>query len=128
MNIKKKKTVNTFISKIDHIKWFIAFFIFFTTIFANVYYKLKYSLEIRFIFTIINLVIIYYIVLKTKKGKYIYSFIKSSIFEMQKVRWPSKEDAFQTTFVVIVLIALISLILWVVDSLFSYIVALLIFR
>jgi len=58
----------------------------------------------------------------TAVGRSIWQFTFDSRLEVKKMVWPTRQEATQTTLVVILLVILIGLFLWGVDSLLGWIV------
>ncbi|HSH84083.1 MAG TPA: preprotein translocase subunit SecE [Guyparkeria sp.] len=58
----------------------------------------------------------------TAVGRSIWQFSFDSRLEVKKMVWPTRQEATQTTLVVILLVFLIGLFLWGVDSLLGWIV------
>ena len=52
----------------------------------------------------------------TAKGQGFLTFAKDSRIEVRKVVWPTRQEAIQTTFIVLVATLLMSLLLWGLDS------------
>jgi preprotein translocase subunit SecE len=61
----------------------------------------------------------------TTQGKKALTFIKGARTELRKVTWPTRQETFQTTLVVFVMVVIMALILWALDSLFLWLVSLL---
>lgn len=56
----------------------------------------------------------------TEQGKMARSFLHESQFEMRKVVWPTRQEATQTTLVIVFVVLVISVILWLIDMLLGY--------
>ncbi|MDD2893779.1 MAG: preprotein translocase subunit SecE [Halothiobacillaceae bacterium] len=57
------------------------------------------------------------LVLWTELGQRLMSFSRESRVELRKVVWPTRQETIQITLIVLVLVFLIGLFLWLVDSL-----------
>ena len=57
-------------------------------------------------------------------GKLVYSYISDSKVEIKKVTWPTKQETTQTTLIVVGVVIIAALILWGLDSLFSFVMSL----
>ena len=53
----------------------------------------------------------------TAKGRAAWQFIKDSRTEVRRVVWPARQETVQTTFVVVGVVLIMSVVLWVIDSL-----------
>ena len=49
-------------------------------------------------------------------------FIKDSRAELQKVTWPTKQELFMNTVVVLVAVVLVAVSIWVADTVFSVLI------
>ncbi|NVK31152.1 MAG: preprotein translocase subunit SecE [Gammaproteobacteria bacterium] len=54
------------------------------------------------------------------QGKELSGFLRSVRSETRRVVWPSRQETLQTTMIVIVLVILVGLFLWLIDSIFSF--------
>lgn len=52
----------------------------------------------------------------TTQGKQVYAFAKEAKVELEKVVWPSRQETTQTTFIVMVMVAVTGFVLWGIDS------------
>lgn len=59
----------------------------------------------------------------TTKGKTFISFAKEAQIEVRKVVWPTRQEAMQTTFIVLAVSAIAALILWGLDGILVRLVA-----
>ncbi|MBR2182590.1 MAG: preprotein translocase subunit SecE [Acidaminococcaceae bacterium] len=49
-------------------------------------------------------------------------FIKESKAELQKVTWPTKQELFMNTIVVLVAVVLVAVCIWIADTVFSVLI------
>lgn len=61
---------------------------------------------------------------KQKGGIRPVKFLKSVWFELKKVSWPNKKEMTTYTTVVVVSVILMAIILWIFDSIFSFLLGL----
>ena len=64
------------------------------------------------------------IALQTEKGRNAAIFAKEARTEVRKVVWPTRQEAVQTTGIVLVVTLLMSLLLWGLDSVLFWLVGL----
>jgi preprotein translocase subunit SecE len=57
-----------------------------------------------------------FIASKTTVGATVLSYVGDTNVEVRKVVWPSRQETLQTTLVVILMVMLVALLLWAVDS------------
>ncbi len=58
----------------------------------------------------------------TSKGKQAMEFARESRMEVRKVVWPTRQESIQTTLIILVFVAVISLFLWGTDALLAWVV------
>jgi preprotein translocase subunit SecE len=61
-----------------------------------------------------------FIASKTAVGSTVLSYVGDTNVEVRKVVWPSRQETLQTTLVVIIMVMLVALMLWGVDSLLGW--------
>ena len=60
---------------------------------------------------------------RTVKGKSFLVLLKEARLEIRKVVWPTRPEMVQTTAIVVVFVLVVALLLWVFDSLISWLVS-----
>lgn len=83
----------------------------------------QFSAPIRAVGVIIVVLVALFVWLRTKLGAAAWRLAKEARVEMRKVVWPTRQETLQTTLMVIVIVALLALILWGVDSVFALIIS-----
>lgn len=63
------------------------------------------------------------IVLTTAKGQGFLGALKESRVELRKIVWPTRQETWQTTLIVLAVVVVTALLLWGVDSLFGWIIS-----
>ena len=63
---------------------------------------------------------------RTEKGRTLFRFFKEADIERRKVVWPSRAETMQTTLLVLVVTVIISILLFLIDSVLSKLVRMLI--
>lgn len=58
----------------------------------------------------------------TLVGQKAKTFYQETLDEVKKVVWPTRQEAMQTTLMVLILSVTISIILWIIDSFFLYVI------
>ncbi|NQY27605.1 MAG: preprotein translocase subunit SecE [Piscirickettsiaceae bacterium] len=61
-----------------------------------------------------------FIASKTAVGSTMLSYLRSTQVEVRKVVWPSRQETVQTTMIVLIMVLLVALMLWGVDSLLGW--------
>ena len=60
------------------------------------------------------------IALQTALGRAAWAFRRDAIIEVRKVVWPTRKETVQTTMIVLVVVIIMSLLLWALDSLLAW--------
>ncbi len=56
----------------------------------------------------------------TEKGRALFAFLKGARQEVRKMVWPTRQEALQTTLIVMVLVVLVGIFLWLIDMLLGW--------
>jgi preprotein translocase subunit SecE len=59
----------------------------------------------------------------THQGKGFMTLLKDAQVELRRITWPTKQDTFQTTWIVLVIVLIMSLILWGIDTIFGWLIS-----
>lgn len=60
------------------------------------------------------------IALQTALGQTAWAFRRDAIIEVRKVVWPTRKETVQTTMIVLIVVMIMSLLLWALDSLLAW--------
>lgn len=60
------------------------------------------------------------IALQTALGQTAWAFRRDAIIEVRKVVWPTRKETVQTTMIVLVVVMIMSLLLWALDSMLAW--------
>ena len=88
------------------------------------YYYGQESVLLRAVGVVVAVGIAGLIAMQTLKGRTAVTFAKESRTEVRKVVWPTRQEAIQTTGIVLVVTLLMSLLLWGLDSVLFWVVGL----
>ena len=99
--------------------WVLALGLIFLAVWANSFYSYV-GLLYRVIGVILVLSASIVVLRYTEFGNQAYVLINQSFVEVRKVVWPNRTETTQTTFIVAAAVIAASLILWGLDSLFSF--------
>lgn len=102
-------------NSLDFLKWGLIVLLLATAVGGNLFYA-DQSVLYRAIGVVALIVIAGLIALQTEKGRNALAFAKESRTEIRKVVWPTRQEAIQTTFIVLLATLIMSLILWGLDS------------
>lgn len=117
----KSKTVDASKPKADLLKWGLVGLIIAAAVAANYYFILQ-PLPIRLAGWLLVLVAVILIGWQTATGKKVAGFIKEARIELRKVVWPTRQETFQTALIVLVIVAIMGLLLWGLDSILLWII------
>ena len=105
--------------RLDPVKWVVVLAILAGGIYANSYYA---AVEILFraIAGVVIAGVALAVALQTEKGAATWDLAREARVEVRKVVWPTPQETTQTTLIVVVVVIVVALILWALDSLFSW--------
>ena len=109
---------------LDRFKWLVIIAIVIVAVVANIYYG-QVAGAIRAAIGIVGLLILLWLYFTTALGQVSLGFFKGAQAEMRKVVWPTRPEALQMSVIVLVILVIMSIILWGVDSCFLWLVGLL---
>lgn len=102
--------------------WLVTIVLIAAAIAGNWYFAKQYAAPIRAVGVIALILIALIIWLRTTIGAAAWKLTKEARLEMRKVVWPTRQETLQSTMMVIIIVALLSLFLWGIDSLFALII------
>ncbi len=106
---------------IDWMKWMAVLALGAGGVFGNWYYQDE-SLLIRAVALVATGLLAGFVALQTERGQRVWNLARHARTELRRVVWPTRQEASQTTLIVLILILFFSLILWGLDSLLSMLV------
>lgn len=117
-------------SPLDIVLWFIALTLLFGATMANSYLP-KYWIAANDVWVrvgvIVGCVIIALALLYvTRQGKNFIQLLKDSRVELRRVTWPTKEETVTSSWHVIVVVIITAILLWCFDTIFSWLMKLII--
>jgi len=110
-------------SSFDTLKWGVVFLLLAGAVAGNYVYG-EASVLIRAVAVVIAVIVAGLIAMQTEKGSNALIFAKEARTEVRKVVWPTRQEAVQTTGIVLVVTLLMSLLLWGLDSVLFWVVGL----
>lgn len=109
------------VERLEPLKWFVGLALMALAIYGNSYFS-EESLLYRVLGILVVAGISLYVLSFTAKGRDFFSLLKESRSEMRKIVWPTKQETLQTTCGIIVIVLLVALILWMVDTLLGWLI------
>lgn len=118
----KKKPANTVKniknptnSKQDMLKWATIVLLIGAATVAHVHWQ-SIALPLRVSGWIIVLAVALLLAAQTQRGRLVRAFINEAQIELHKVVWPTRQETVQTTTVVAIVVLIMAVLLWVLDS------------
>ena len=111
MNAKAESTGN----RLDIVKWLVVIGIMGAGVYANMMYA-DVGIFYRALAGIAVVAVALVVAMQTDQGRAAWDLAKESRVEVRKVVWPSRQETTQTTLIVVVVVALVGLMLWGLDS------------
>ncbi len=106
-------------SKLDGLKWAVVVALVAAGVVGNSVYS-EESLLYRVIALLVIAGIAGFVALQTAKGAAFFTLFKEAKAEIRKVVWPTRQETTQTTLIVTVVVLIVGLLLWGLDSLLSW--------
>ena len=118
MNIKSEEKEY----RLDFAKWLIVAALVAAGIVGNSHFSAQ-PLFYRALALIALAVVALFVAYNTEKGAGIWSLVQGSVIELRKVVWPTRQETLQTTLMIAVIVLIMAMVLWGVDSFFAYFVS-----
>ncbi|WP_426359578.1 preprotein translocase subunit SecE [Pseudocolwellia sp. HL-MZ19] len=106
---------------LDFLKWALVLIILASAVAGNYIFG-EESVLYRAIGVVVAIAIAGLIAMQTEKGRAAVIFAKESKTEIRKVVWPTRQEAIQTTAIVLVATLIMSIIMWGLDSVLFWVV------
>ncbi len=106
-------------TSLDWLMWSFVLALIIAGLFANYYYNTQ-PWPLRLLGWLLLLVIAGFVAVQTRLGKSALEFARESRTELRKVYWPTRPETIQTTLIVAVMVVVLALVLWGVDSLLMW--------
>ena len=100
---------------LDTVKWLLVVVLLGTAVGGNYYFG-EMSVLVRAIGVVVAVAVALFIAAKTVKGAQFVNFASESRTEVRKVVWPTREEATQTTLIVLAATFVMALLLWGLDG------------
>jgi preprotein translocase subunit SecE len=112
----------TQVPRFDAFKWLLVIAIILTGVVGNYLYT-DQSLLYRALALVALGLLALFVALQTARGKTFYTMFQEARGEIRKVVWPNRQETTQTTLIVLLVVLVMSLLLWGLDSLLSWIIS-----
>ncbi len=112
-------------SPLDVFKWLLAAAFLAAAVAGNVIYA-----DMALLYRVVGVVVLMLtsagIALTSSQGRAFLQLLKEANIERRKVVWPTRQETTQTTMIVVAVVFFMALILWGLDSLFGWLISLLV--
>ncbi|WP_339644597.1 preprotein translocase subunit SecE [uncultured Porticoccus sp.] len=105
--------------RLDGLKWLLVVLLVSAAIYGNYYFATE-SLLYRVIAILAVALVAGFVALQTRKGDSFITLLRGAYTEARRVIWPTRQERNQTTLMVVVVVLVMSLILWGLDTLFGW--------
>ncbi|PHS74315.1 MAG: preprotein translocase subunit SecE [Porticoccus sp.] len=105
--------------RLDGLKWLLVVLLVSAAIYGNYYFATE-SLLYRVIAILAVALVAGFVALQTRKGDSFITLLRGAYTESRRVVWPTRQERNQTTLMVVVVVLVMSLILWGLDTLFGW--------
>ena len=106
--------------RLDAIKWLLVVAVVAAGVVGNSHFSAE-SILYRAIGLLVLAGVAVFIALQTAKGVAIADVVRGSLVELRKVVWPSRQETNQTTLIVLVVVFVMAIILWLLDTFFGFV-------
>ncbi len=86
------------------------------------YYADEVMTLIRAVGLVVAVVIASVVILQTQRGRNMFGFVREADEQRRKVVWPTRQETFQTTLIVIVITIITAILLFIMDSVFGWLI------
>jgi preprotein translocase subunit SecE len=112
LNLKSERTPNP---SLDWLKWSVAVLLLIAMMVANYYFSAQ-SVPLRIAGNIVAGLLVLGVFSLTEKGKRFWVFAGEAKNELRKVVWPTRQEAMQSTLLIVIFVVIAGLFLWGIDS------------
>jgi len=106
---------------LDFLKWSVVLLLLAGAVAGNYVYG-EQSILIRAVAVVVTIAFAGIMAMQTDKGRRAVIFAKESKTEIRKVVWPTRQEAVQTTGIVLVATFIMSIVMWGLDSVLFWLV------
>lgn len=111
--------------KLDGLKWLVVVLLIAGAIYGNYYFSGE-SLLYRVVALVVVAIVVAFVAVSTQKGNSFMLLLRGAYTEARRVVWPTRQERNQTTLMVVVVVFVMALILWGLDSLFGWLASMVI--
>ena len=113
---------NTHVHRQDLLKWAAVLAIVASGVYANAFFAME-PLVVRVVGLLILGALAVWLAVQTTKGSAFLTLCLEAKTEVRKVVWPTRQETTQTTMIVLVVVFILAIVLWLLDSLLGAVVS-----
>jgi preprotein translocase subunit SecE len=106
----------------DNMFWAAGLLVLAAGVVAFFYFAGEVMTLVRVLALLASVVIAAIIVGQTDRGREMFGFIRETDVERRKVVWPTRQETLQTTLVVLVITIIVAIMLFIMDSIFGWVI------
>jgi preprotein translocase subunit SecE len=99
----------------NKLKWLLVVLLLVGGVVANYYYS-EIAWSLRLLAWLLGFPLVALLAFQTREGKLAFEFIQEARLELRKISWPGRQETVQTTFIIAVMVVILSMLLWGVDG------------
>lgn len=101
---------------VNGVLWGLSLALFAVAAVGNTYFATHFATLVRILLLVVLIVGAVGLAAVTNQGQKAIGFIKDSRQELRKIVWPTRQEATQTTLIVVAMCVVVALALWGIDS------------
>jgi preprotein translocase subunit SecE len=113
---------NTHVHRQDLLKWAAVLAIVAGGVYANAFFAME-PLVVRVVGLLVLGALAAWLAVQTTKGAAFLNLCLEAKTEVRKVVWPTRQETTQTTMIVLVVVFILAIVLWLLDSLLGAVVS-----
>lgn len=111
--------------RLDGLKWLLVVLLVAAGVIGNSYFS-DVSVLYRVLALLVGGALAAFIAVKTAKGNAFWGLMREAHGELRRVVWPTRQEVNQTTIIVVAVVIVMSIILWLLDTLLGWLASLII--
>ncbi len=106
----------------DNVMWALGLLVLLAGVFAFFRYSGEVMTLIRVVGLLVAAGVAIALVARTERGRDMFSFLRETDVERRKVVWPTRQETLQTTLMVLVITVIVAILLFIMDTIFGWVV------
>jgi len=105
----------------NKLKWLMVILLLSAGIVANYFFS-HIAWPLRLLAWLFGLPVVVLLAFQTQQGKFALAFIRESRVELRKITWPTRQETVQTTFIIAIMVVIVSIALWGIDGVLMWLI------